>query len=187
MRFKIKTLLMAAVAVCALSGVAVASASAHEFIASKAGTLKGTGGRQGFQIPEGSGECGSTTIAGGKAKSGSQADLVEDVTYNECGVGYNWKFTPAEYEVGAAGTLKLLNTVTFSNAVAKCHWTIAPQTVAEPHLSFADSGSELKEGAELSLLAEGSGGLCGKVGTQQKIYLGGNLTVGLEGGTLQYK
>jgi len=197
MRFKIKATLLALIAVCALTGTAAASASAHEFIASNAGALSG---RAETGTPElaltGSGgsyhvTCDGGTVTG-KAKAGSQATLIETVQDEECSfIGWTVKPTPMELELNANGTVKLLNTVKFENKAIKCAWSISPVT-SPSTVTFTDNLESFNanfSGVELPVEETGEGNLCLGKGKQT-----GKLTTSLtaklgtaKGETIQWK
>jgi hypothetical protein len=190
MRFKIKTLLLAVVSVFALSGVAVASASAHEFHASKEAAIEGSGdGGQGFSIVSGAWTCQEAAITG-KAKAGSLASLVETIKYGQCeGGGTGFKYTPVELEYSAGGTAKLLNTVTIEARSAKCTFTIAPagnEALTSIRYTSNKSGTVTEEDEfHVQATSATTGAFCTK-GEKLEIGFQGNLTLGETGGVLSW-
>jgi hypothetical protein len=189
MQLKIKAAFLAALSICALSGVASASAFAHEFTASKAGTTTGSSGEQVFSDSAGLLECASSTSTG-KVKAGAQKALVETVTYSKCqAFGEHFTASPAEFEYSAEGSVKLLKAMTWEFATGKCHLTIT--TAGNEKLETAKY-SNFGSGIDMSLRIKGihyesSGGTCGAPGPYTNMTLTAEASLGLEGGTLQFK
>jgi hypothetical protein len=187
MRFKYQTLLVAALSILALSGVAAASASAHGFVAAKEGPLKGgqtkSGGDWTMTISTGSAwACEGATVSG-KAKAGSQTTLDETITGLKC-AAHEWVYSPIELEYNIAGTAKLLNTVTVESRANSCHLTLKPAGNEAFKAKDSNQGSsEISEEDNFQAKAESSGGGdgdCGKAGAVE-IGLTGLLAVGIEG------
>jgi hypothetical protein len=197
MRFRLKTALSAAMMICALSGVAVASASAHEFHASKEGALKGnlSGGEQVFSSSTGAYyQCEQAAIAG-KVKAGYFTKFNPTISYTKCyGNGYKTTVTPMEFELNANGTVKLLNTVTFETKVLECKTTFVPsknENLSEMvYVSNHEGTLTLRsryfmKGTSYSLTGEKST-QCGGYGEEHSFTTGEFLLVSLEGGTLSW-
>src|SRR5689334_1771435 len=104
--------------------VAVASASPHEFAASKTGKTKSAAsGNQAFNT--GSGEIDCSTLSGkGEVKESELKSEThkETVTYGGCtAFGFpKVKITASKYKVSANGTVELENEVTITPEGASC-------------------------------------------------------------------
>jgi hypothetical protein len=110
-----KAVWLALAAVLALSAVAVASASAHEFVASKEGTLKGTNNSEihKFTTAAGTVECLKAT-GSGKVKGLKFKTQKVKVAYGECTTSsgtISATVSEAEFEFNAEGTVTVLNTI----------------------------------------------------------------------------
>jgi hypothetical protein len=193
MRFKIKATLVAVLSVCALSGVAVASASAHELHSTKEGTLKGVGdGEQYITTPYGF-TCDGATVTG-KVKAGYFTSFDETIDYEKCGY-YGYKVTPVEFELNANGTVKLLNTVKIENKSAKCYFTITPagnEKLTTTEYVSNKAGTILQENNLFKVKATSfsesgkPGSVCGENDEQQTLAFEGNLTLEVVGGLLSW-
>jgi hypothetical protein len=190
MRSKITTLLIAAASVFALSGVAVASASAHEFHSSKEGTLKGRAAgatEGGIQLRGFS--CNQVPISG-KVKAGFLAALNQTVTFKQCeGGGSGYTFTAMELEANANGTARLLNTATMTEGGTGCVWSIAPSGNEKLTVHYASNknGTVTEAATKWVLQATVPGEkspLCAK--EHETINITGNWLVEVEGGILSW-
>jgi hypothetical protein len=191
---KLKTMLLVSVAALALSAGAASAASAHEFIASKAGNLLGGGlGNQEFVLKSGATTSCEEASVTGKSASGAQKALVETITFNgeTCSnIGFS-KISPMELEINAEGTAKLLNTVTFEarSGGLRCYLTLpAKENEKLTGMKYSNGASKVEESSGVTFTGESTGG-CQPVGPKGAATLTwkGLLNVGLEGGTLQYK
>jgi hypothetical protein len=172
---------------CAISAVGVASASAHEFQASKAGTLKGKQlNNLKFKSATLSFEC-KTETSEGKVVAGSQETLKQVVNYQEsCSIeGFVTTVTTADYGFSAGGSLTPENGL-IVKALSWCTITINPQKAIKTVEYKNLAGGKLEIKSSLSGIAFETAGLCGKKsetnGTETA-----NTEVALEGGTVEWK
>jgi hypothetical protein len=199
MRFRFRSALLVLVAVAAFAGSAAASASAHEFVASKTGALTYAPGNAHFKVGEASVEfnCKKPALTGtGTVTELKRKTLTVKVTYPRCEFlsGLDWALAPftAEWEVNAEGTVKLLKTVALevSEPPAGCTWNLTPSAGEESTATFTNSGPvktinivrSAKHMKEEPLHAGGECGANSEAGTWKE-----TLTLGVEGGTLQWK
>jgi hypothetical protein len=194
MRFKIKATLVAALSACALSGVAVASASAHQFHTNltKEGVTAGKNINKNVYVEssEGVWKCNEDKLAG-KAKAGNQAVLIETITFSGCENGVS----KMELEVNAGGTAKLLNTVEVGpGGHGHCDLQLSPsKNESLPLAYFNHSSSEILE----TLSPSGSFELQGNVPEKSCLdksentwaRISGEFSLGIEGAgnILQYE
>jgi hypothetical protein len=128
--------------VCALA-VGVASASASEFEAS-GGATRGTSlvKKEEFRLYPMTITC-SVTATKGSVPSGKFASYVTEAKYAGCttfGGGVKVTITPAvQYEFNAEGTAAILNAVTVTPSVLKCHYEIPAQAgFTKESIAFGD-------------------------------------------------
>jgi hypothetical protein len=116
MQSKRMIVVAACVVAFACSAVAVASASASEFVFSKTGTLKGERVTSDvFQNAGGNWECGKNKSSGSATVLKSATQVVT-VQYEKCTFfGIGLKASPAEYELNANGTVKILKAFTMKD------------------------------------------------------------------------
>jgi hypothetical protein len=187
-----KKLIVSLLAVLALSSVAVASASAHEFIASKTGTLKGHAlNTQEFTTNGGVVKCTEAATTGKVTETKATSQVVK-VTYGKCtAFGFvETTISPAEYLLDASGAVKILNTILIDVKVpiiGTCSVTVGPQEIASTSsVSYANKSGKIEEKSNVEgITYTSSGGSCGSSGTNGK-YVGNN-EVELEGGTVEWK
>jgi hypothetical protein len=200
----IKIVGLAIVAVLAFSAVAVASASAEEFIASKEGNLKGHAeGTQKFKTGSGATvECTSATPSG-KVTKLKGVEQAASVTYGSCSVlsigtatvslaMYTF-FIPLEVSV-----LEVPITIKASGFGLKCTVVVeSGQKLVTGH-SMTELEYENKSGSLLvkskvtkiksKITESNSTSLCGKEGeTVETGVYEGNVLTELEGGTIEVK
>jgi hypothetical protein len=185
---RIKMLGSALVAAVALSLASVASASAHEFIASKTGTTKATGtNTQVFTTPSGKVECTKLTATGKVAalKSKTEASTVK---YSGCtAFGLAATISTAKYLFSAEGSVKVSNTITISIPSASCSVKVGPTgNSALKTISYVNKSGKIEVQASVSgITFTTTGGLCGSSG-KTATYKGNALNA-LTGGTLEWK
>jgi len=188
---RIKFLAVAVVAALCMSVVAVASASAHEFVASKAGKTKSTAlTTQVFNT--GAGEVTCTKLSG-KGEV-TEAELKsethkETVSYSGCtAFGFvKVKITAAKYDFNANGTVLLENEVTITPEGANCTVKVTKgQNLSA--VSFANEAGKIKEISEVTgIHSVSSGGACGEKGEHTNGTYKGTASTELEGGTIEWK
>jgi hypothetical protein len=174
----------------AFSAVGVASASAHEFVASKAGTVKVPQvTNHKFKTNAGAIECMST-VGEGTAVAGSQKTNTEKVKYSECtAFGFEAVISEAELQFSAEEWVSILNKVTIELPLAGCKITINPTKNKELKKVTYKNSAPVKT-VEVKAVAKGitytsSGGMCGTSGENGEY--GGNSKVELVGGTIEWK
>lgn len=178
-------------AMVALSLGAVASASAHEFVASKTGTLKGVNtNHQKFKTSSGTVECLAETSEG-KIEATKSETNIEKVKYSEC-TAFGFvvsKVSEAEFEFNAAGTATVKNKIVLEiEAVEPCTITINKGT-ANTNLKSVTyknvaGGTMTVEAAVKGITYTTSGGECGNSGTNGEY--AGSTKVELIGGTIEW-
>jgi hypothetical protein len=189
MRFKARGVLLALVAVFVMSAIGAGSASAHEFVASKEGTLKNKENfNTVFTLNVGAFECKTETSEGHVTK-GAQKAIIEKVQYKNCVIfGKALTVTPAEYEFGAEEWVSLLNKVVFTMSSSKCTITLEPTEGKDLNgASYANlAGGKLKVTSNMKNIAyKTAGANCGtggQNGTETK-----QLEAELPGGTIEWK
>ncbi len=186
---RIRFIAVAVVAALCMSVVAAASASAHEFVASKAGKTKSSAtSNQVFNT--GSGNVTCTKLAGkGEVKETELKSEThkETVTYSGCtAFGFvKVKITAAKYKFNANGSVELENEVTITPEGAGCTVKVAGKQVLSS-VSFANEAGKINETSNVKgIHSVGSGGVCGGTNTEGT-YTGSALTE-LEGGTIEWK
>jgi hypothetical protein len=164
--------------------VSVGAASAHEFVASKLGTITTTNESifQSFHA-DFDFECAKVT---GEAKITAlkSETLKETIKYTECiGPGVPVELSPAYYEFNANGTAKLEKPLMFNMETLGCEEWYEKQTLKG--LSYKNTTKGLLFDAQsLEISGYGTGGTCG--GFFKGDYYGGFYTK-LTGGTLEWK
>ncbi len=172
-----------------LGGLAIGSASAHEFVASKTGTTKGKQTTvQKFETSAGVFECKKDTTEG-SVTEGSQKTTIVKVQFKECAAfGFGVNASVAEFEFSAEGTVTIKKLITMELPLAECQITFPTtgnsglKTVTYKNLT----GGKL----ELKSLLKGmtynsTGGTCGESGTNGAF--NGSSEVELPSGTLEWK
>lgn len=179
-------ILVALSAIFALTAVGASAASAASFEASKVpGNLKGKATTtQVFTVNGGKVECTTATTTGKVVESPAAAQKVT-VNYSGCkAFGFvSVTISPAEYNLHAAGTVDILNTITI-NVAGSCTVTVGPQSGLKTVSYENKSGKILEKSAVTGIKYTSSGGFCGTSGTNGT-YTGNN-EVEEEGGTLKF-
>jgi hypothetical protein len=176
------------VAVVALGLAGAASASAHEFIASKTGTTKATNtNTQVFTTPTGRVECTKLTATGKVAalKSKTEASTVK---YSGCtAFGLAATITTAKYLFSAEGSVKVTNTITINVPAGSCSVKVGPTgNSALKTIKYVNKSGKIEVQAGVSgITFTTTGGLCGS-GGKTATYKGNALNA-LTGGTLEWK
>jgi hypothetical protein len=172
-----------------LGALAAGSASAHEFVASKAGTTKGKQLTvQKFQTSSGIFECKKETSEG-TVVAGSQKIAIETFKYTECAAfGFGVNVSETEFEFNAEGTVAIKKLVTMEVPLAACEVTIP--TTGNSALKSATyknlTGGKVEVKSLLKSMTYGTtGGSCGEPGKNGEY--NGNAEVELAGGTLEWK
>jgi hypothetical protein len=177
-------ILLAALAIAGAGAMSV-SAQSHEFIASKTGKTKGSGGTgmQVFKTSAGAIEC-STVTGTGEITVLKSTTHKETLAFSNCtGFGTKVTITPAHFLFNANGPATLENEIEIHPAGLSCEMIVEPQTVES--LGYEGSSGKLKSEASISKIkAKGTGGVCG--GNTEATY-SGTIVAELEGGTLEWK
>ncbi len=185
MRHRRITVLTVCLAALATSTAAVASASASEFVFSKTGTLKGKAlASQEFTTSAGSFECTGATTSGSVTtlKTATQKTTAQ---YEGCSFfGVPMTVSPAEYELSASGTFKLLKALTMK-ATSICTMTFPAQSLSGIAYKNEAGGKLALESTVTGLESSGSGALC--TYSKSKGTFTGKSLVELEGGTVEVK
>jgi hypothetical protein len=175
-----------------LSLLAVAvpqSATAHEFVASKAGAVTGKQVNvQKFETNAGVFECKKASSEG-SVTAGSQKTAIVKVQFSECAAfGFVVIASVAEFEFDAEGTATIKKLVTMEVPLGECELTLPVagnsklKTVTYKNLT----GGKLEIKSALKSMTYGAtGGLCGEPGTNG-MYNGSSEVV-LAGGTVEWK
>lgn len=177
-----------------------ATASAHEFVASKVGTIVGkTTARVVFHDSAGTFECeegtdkgtvSALTFSAFKAVVSYPRSKSASCSY----FGALMKFTSsAEYEYAASGTAALLNTYIAEVPKLECEFDFTPGSAEKTTVTYTNSAPiksveahRVTEGQGITAI--GGGGSCGPVGKKENTLKVEETTrFELEGGTLQYK
>jgi hypothetical protein len=187
---RIKIAGLCLVAALALSSVSAAAASAHEFVASKAGTVKAPQvTNHKFQTNAGTIECMNSTSEG-KAVAGSQKTNTQKVKYSECtAFGFEAVISVAELQFSADEWVSVLNKVTIELPLPECKITINPTKNKELKKVTYKNSAPVKT-TEAKALVRGitytsSGGMCGTSGENGEY--AGNSKIELVGGTIEWK
>lgn len=136
----LRTVLALAAAVCVLCACA-ASASASEF-ESTGGATKGLSvtKNEEFNVYPMTVVC-LKALTKGSIAAGKSASFTDEVKYTSCTTFGSLKvdITPGHFEYHADGTVSLLEPITISPVVLKCHYEIPPQaTFAKETVLFSD-------------------------------------------------
>jgi hypothetical protein len=161
MRSRSTRALAALIAVFALTAVGVAQASAHEFIASVAGTLATKGATTFFDAEESGWHCHSDPGTAPVVK-GSQKTIKETLHYELCEVPGEplRQVGTAEWEFNAERTVTLLKTFHFEGIRSKCTITFEPSTGSSSARYFGGTQLNTEFWAEDFKYTD-SGGTCG--------------------------
>jgi hypothetical protein len=172
-----------------LSMLAPGSASAHEFVASKAGATTGKHTTvQKFETNAGMFEC-KKEKSEGSVVAGSQKTTIVKVQFTECAAfGFGVVASIAEFEFNAEGTATIKKLVTMEVPLGECELTFPTtgnsglKTVTYKNLT----GGKLEIKALLKGMTYGAtGGVCGEPGANGAF--NGNSEVELPSGTLEWK
>ncbi len=178
----------ALVAVLVYSAFAAGLASAHEFVASKAGTTKDKQlNVQKFKTSAGVFECKKETSEG-SVVAGSQKTTIEKLKYTECtAFGFGVNVSEAEFEFNAEGTVTIKKLVTLEVPLAECNVTLP--TTGNSNLKTVtyknNTGKVEIKSLYKSMTYGATGGTCGEPGNNGEY--NGNSEVELVGGTLEWK
>jgi hypothetical protein len=193
---RIKIIGLAIVAVFAMSVVGVASASAHEFVASKTGKLTGKAlNTHVFKTKAGNVECKKATLpvsAVNEVKELKAKTQEVEVKYEECkAFGFvSAEVSNAKYLFSAETTknASVKNTVTVK--ASTCTVTVEPVTANQEleKVSYANlTGGTLEVKAKVEKVTyKTSAGCTSGAGTFTDGLYEGNEEVTLEGGTLEW-
>jgi hypothetical protein len=187
---RIKLFGLCLVAALAVSSVSTVAASAHEFVASKAGTVKDKQvNNHKFRTNAGTVECGSEASEG-TAVAGSQKTNKEKVKYAECAAfGFEATISEAEYEFSAEEWVSVLNKVTIEVPLAGCKVTIGTTKNKElkkvPYKNSAPAKTIEAKALVKGITYTSSGGLCGTSGENGEY--SGSSKLELVGGTIEWK
>lgn len=177
--------LVAALAFCL---VGVASASAHEFVASKKGKTKANGtNTQVFTTPTGAVECTTLTATGTVKKTKSKTEA-STVKYSGCkAFGLAATVSTAKYVFSAEGSVKISNTITVSVPAGKCSVKVGPAGNSKlKTISYVNKSGKVEVQANVKgITFTTTGGLCGS-GGKTATYKGNALNE-LTGGTIEWK
>jgi hypothetical protein len=182
---RVRTIGLALVAVLAMSAVAAASASAHEFVATASGeTITGSAKEnQVFTTKAGKVTCTALKVTSGKTTGTKAKTQVATIGYEKCtAFGLEAKITAAEYEFNAEigpGTpknVKILKAITITAPL--CTVTVPVQTVGEVTYKNVTSGT--KKEIELvpnvtGITSSGSGLACSYASESKGTYTGTSL------------
>ena len=178
----------ALVGVLALLALAAGSASAHEFVASKAGTTKDKQlNVQKFKTSGGLFECKKESSEG-SVTAGSQKVTIEKVKYTECtAFGFAVVVSEAEFEFNAEGTVTFKKLVKMELPLAECEVTLP--TIGNANLktvTYKNNAGKVEIKSLYKNMTYGAtGGSCGEPGANGEY--SGNSEVELVGGTLEWK
>ena len=196
MQVKFRSAFVAFLIVSAVSMSAVASASAHEFEASKTGKLTDTIKLPvTFHLPGASvnAECaaGAEVTGTGSVTELKRKTLTTTVTYKKCEFVTGIRPFTAEWEVSAEGTTKLVKAFTIEVPVLLCKWKVVPTAGEESTVGFTNSKPVATVAAVRASKhmkferLEGKEENCGK--TNEASTWNESFTLGVEGGTLLWK
>lgn len=187
---RIKACGLCLIAAFALGAVGVASASAHEFVASKAGAVKGTQvGGQKFKTSSGTIECAKETVEA-TAVVGSQKTSKQKIKFSGCtAFGFEAVISTAEFEFSAEEWVSILNTVTVEIPLAGCEVLFEPTKNKERKKVSYKNSAPVKtieaKAAVKGITYFSTGGQCGASGENGE-YIG-NTKDELVGGTIEWK
>jgi len=165
------------------------SASAHEFVASKTGTITGKQKTfQKFETSSGIFECKKDTAEGSVTK-GTQKTAIVDVQFLECAAfGFGVNASVAEFEFNAEGTATIKKLVTMEVPLAACEITLP--TTGNSNLKTVTYKNLAEGKLEIKSLFKGmtygsTGGSCGEPGMNGGF--NGSSEVALPEGTVEWK
>jgi hypothetical protein len=187
---RIKIVGLCLVVALALSFVSAAAASAHEFVASKAGTVKGTPvNGQKFKTNIGTIECMKESVEA-TAVAGSQKTSKQKIKYGACtAFGFEAVISEAEFEFSAEEWVSILNKITVELPLAECTVTFSPTKNTElkkvTYKNSAPAKTVEAKAAVKGIIYKSSGGSCGTSGENGE-YIG-NTKDELVGGTIEWK
>jgi uncharacterized iron-regulated membrane protein len=178
--------------VAAFAFTAVATAGAHEFKASKTGTLTGAGvGNQTFHVNAGNVVCEKLALSGSVTALASKTQKVTG-TYSTCeAFGSKVTITAAEYVFNAEGSVEVANTVTITNATGKCSVKVTPAgNSALKTVKYSNSSGKITTSTAVQKInyePNGSTNTCGttKLAQTNGTYTG-EATTELTGGTIEW-
>jgi hypothetical protein len=178
----------ALVAALALGVLGAGSASAHEFVASKAGATKDKQlNAQKFKTSAGLFECKKESSEG-SVTAGSQKTTIEKIKYTECtAFGFVVNVSEAEYEFSAEGTVAIKKLVTMEVPLAECNVTLPTAgNGALKTVSYKNNTGKVEVKSLYKNMTYGAtGGTCGEPGINGEY--AGNSEVELVSGTLEWK
>jgi hypothetical protein len=196
---RIKLLGLTIVALLALSGLASASALAHEFEASKTGTATDVGTSTQVFKDEPSAvavECKKLTSTEKITKTKAKTQKAS-VKYTECtAFGFPATISEAKYEFSAEGSVKVENKITVEVPGAKCKVTVSPtgnsklKTITYTNKESGTGHGKVEVKASVSKInseVKGGAGLCGKEGKLKEGSYTGSALVSLAGGEVKWK
>ncbi len=188
MKHAIKSVALALGATLMLSALGVAEASAHEFVASKIGKIKGRGTTaQVYKTSAGSIECAASTYSGEMtAVRQESADI--DLLLTSCtAFGHTAEVSQSLELLDSAGAVSIKSTILIKVPVAGCEIKMEP-IVANQGLEGVvyknSAGKILVESKVSGITYTSSGGLCGESGTKGSHT--GSSELELEGGTIEW-
>lgn len=179
-----KRALLLGLSILMLLTVPAAVASAHEFKASKTGSLTGsTTTEAAFTVAAGKFICKETNMSGTLGTLTAK-QLVEKYTYGGCQfAGVKATVSEAEYEWSAEGTLTVLNKIVLTGH--ECTITIEPSSnKGLKAVKYTNELGQVKITPEVTGITYLAKGLCtgGSAGT-----LTGPLSTSLAGGSIEWK
>ena len=186
---KLRLIGLSLVAVFAFS--VVASASAHEFIASKTGTLKGTGGAQVFKTSAGNVECASLT-ASGQVTALKAASQNVSVAYEKCeAFGSKVTISTAEYAFNAAETVGVIGkAIVVTDATGKCSVLVSfgGANATLKTVKYKNVGKGITTETNVAAINyTPTGGVCGTAKLNTNGTYTGSATTEVVGGTLKWE
>jgi hypothetical protein len=196
---RIKLLGLTIVALLALSALAAASASAHEFIASKKGTATDVGTNTQVFKDEPKAvavECKKTESTE-KITSTKTKTQKASVKYTECtAFGFPATISEAKYLFNAEGSVKVENTITVEVPGAGCKVVVGKtgnsklKTITYENKESGSGHGKVAVKASVSKITsevKGGGGLCGKEGKLKEGSYTGAALVTLPEGEVSWK
>jgi hypothetical protein len=188
MLFKRRILAGALVAVFALGAITAANASATEFVFSKTGALKGSAlTAQKFTTAVGSWSCSKSKMSGNVTTLKTAVQKVT-VQFEGCVLlgSFGLAVSPAEYELNANGSFKLLKEFTMSTAGEECLLGFPAQAGSIFKYANKPAGKLEIESAITKMVSWGGGVAC-SYSEESRGTLAGKALLELEGGTVEVK
>jgi hypothetical protein len=186
---RIRLIGLAVVAVFALSGVAVSSASAFtKFVAKplNAEVKDHNLNTHKFKTAVGTVEC-KTETSKGTVESLESATNLESVKYTECKVTEPFEaaatVSEAKYLFNAGGSVKIENTITVKTSL--CTITVKPQE--DTGVTYANLAGKLEVKAAVKNIVYSTSGLCGTKTNEKGGEYSGNSEAEVVGGTIEVK